>query len=349
MLRPQSFAFHVTYTCPLKCAHCCFHSGPENKFRLAIGTILDFIDHLEDSIEMVAFTGGEPFLLGEQLVTAVEKAAKRGFVTRVVTSAYFGGNREAARKRLFALRQVGLRELSISWDDFHEEFVPFSAIKNTFEIGRELGLLVAINVVQSGRSKWNAQRLRSELSLSDDDESIICESPLNRTGRASDELQQHELSAARSVGPCPYVLTGPTLSAKGDLLACCGVIPNDSRLTIAHAARGDQLASALDTAKQSTLLNWLFLRGPYDIVQFIGDNFAVEIPAERNVGGNCEACAILFGNAAIAQRIDEALALKAHEIAGELSVLQALEWLDPQSVLSLWSRRTHIDTRRLHA
>jgi hypothetical protein len=120
-------------------------------------------------------------------------------------------------------------------------------------------------------------------------------------------------------------------------------------LTIAHAARGDQLASALDTAKQSTLLNWLFLRGPYDIVQFIGDNFAVEIPAERNVGGNCEACAILFGNAAIAQRIDEALALKAHEIAGELSVLQALEWLDPQSVLSLWSRRTHIDTRRLHA
>ena len=348
MLLPQSFAFHVTYTCPLRCAHCCFHSGPENKFRLDASTILDFIDHLGDSIQMVAFTGGEPFLLGKNLIAAVRRATDRGFVTRIVTSAYFGDNRAAARARLQAVKDAGLCELSISWDDYHEEFVSFVAVRNVFEIARELDILVAINVVQSAQSKWNAARVRSELELSDDDPSIICESPLNRTGRADEELREHELSPERSLGPCPYVLTGPTLSAKGDLLACCGVIPNDARLTIEPSAQAGQLAESLERARGSALLNWLYLRGPYDIISFIGRRFDVEVPAKENIGGNCEACAILFGDKAIAGRIDEATALKADEIAGELSVLDALDWLDPGSVLSMWHKPGLIDTRQLH-
>jgi len=348
MLLPRSFAFHVTYTCPLRCAHCCFHSGPENKFRLSADTISDFIDNLGESIEMVAFTGGEPFLLGEQLVHAVRRAAQRGFVTRIVTSAYFGKNRDAALRRLSALKDAGLRELSISWDDFHEEFVHFSAIRNVFEIARELGILVAVNVVQSAQSKWSALRVRSELGLASDDDSVICESPLNRTGRAADELQDHDLRSVRTLGPCPYVLTGPTLSAKGDLLACCGVIPNDERLTIAPAAEAKELSSALAQAQASTLLNWLYLRGPYDIIRFIGEHFDVKVPPRHTIGGNCEACAILFGNESIAHRIDEALALKVDEVAGELSVLRALNWLDPRAVLAMWGKSGLIDTAHLH-
>lgn len=347
MLLPTSFAFHVTYTCPLRCAHCCFHSGPENKFRLPAATILDFIDSLEDSIELVAFTGGEPFLLGERLVQAVARAAQRGFVVRIVTSAYFGADRDAARKRLSAVSEAGLSELSISWDDYHEEFVPFDAVRNVFEVGRELGLFVAINMVQSAQSRWNGARVRRELALPDNDESVICESPLNRTGRASEELGDHELLQERFVGPCPYVLTGPTLSAKGDLLACCGVIPNDERLTIARAADAQRLAAALQEARGSTLLNWLYLRGPYDIIGFIGERFGVDVPAKSDVGGNCEACALLFGTKRIAHHIDAALALKADEIAGELSVLGALDWLEPKSVLSMWGAEGQIDTRSL--
>jgi hypothetical protein len=309
---------------------------------------LDFIDHLGDSIQMVAFTGGEPFLLGENLIAAVQRATQRGFVTRIVTSAYFGDNRDAAEVRLRAMKNAGLRELSISWDDFHEEFVSFAAVRNVFEIARRLDILVAINVVQSARSKWNATRVRKELGLSHNDPSVICESPLNRTGRADEELRDHELSPERSLGPCPYVLTGPTLSANGDLLACCGVIPNDARLTIARSAQAGELAQNIERAGGSVLLNWLYLRGPYDIVSFIGRRFDIEVPAKEAIGGNCEACAILFGEKEIASRIDEALALKADEIAGELSVLDALNWLDPGSVLSMWYKPGLIDTRQLH-
>jgi uncharacterized Fe-S cluster-containing radical SAM superfamily protein len=345
MLTPNSFAFHVTYTCPLRCAHCCFHAGPENKFRLPLNAIIDLIDALDDDIEMVAFTGGEPFLLGDDLVKVIERAAGRGFVTRVVTSAYFGANRAYAGKRLLAVKRAGLCELSISWDDFHESYVEFSAIRNVYEIGRELGLTVAINIVQSASSIWSAARVRAELGLSENDTNIICESPLNRTGRASEELNGHEVRHERLVGPCPYVLTGPTMSAKGNLLACCGVIPNHERLTIAQAATASDLPTALKLALSSTLLNWLYLRGPYDIVRFIGSTFNTAVPGVDAIGGNCEACAILFGRPEITSHLDEAVALKADELAGELSVLDALGWLDPRAVLSLWNRADHLDIR----
>ena len=95
----SSFAIHVTYTCPLACAHCCFNSNPENTDRLDIDVILKTIDELDPrKIKLVAFTGGEPLLLGNDLVKAVTLASSRGFATRVVTSAYFGRRREYARQ-----------------------------------------------------------------------------------------------------------------------------------------------------------------------------------------------------------------------------------------------------------
>jgi hypothetical protein len=131
-------------------------------------------------------------------------------------------------------------------------------------------------------------------------------------------------------------------------LACCGVIPNDARLTIERPPKRADSPRVLSAQGGSALLNWLYLRGPYDIISFIGQRFDVEVPAKEDIGGNCEACAILFGDKAIADRIDEATALKADEIAGELSVLDALDWLDPGSVLSIWHKPGLIDTRQLH-
>src|SRR5882724_8786815 len=130
MLRPSSFAFHVTYTCPLTCAHCCFGSSPEALDRLDPQYVIDCIAALPAEIKLVAFTGGEPFLHGANLVRYVERAKSRGFTTRIVTSAYFGKTVPIAEAKLRPLSKAGLDELSISWDDYHEEFVDFECVKN---------------------------------------------------------------------------------------------------------------------------------------------------------------------------------------------------------------------------
>ena len=135
------------------------------------------------------------------------------------------------------------------------------------------------------------------------------------------------------------------MSAKGKLLACCGVIPNTEALIIDDDYRPENLAKAIERSQQSPLLNWLFLRGPYSIIEFIGGAFSTQVPERESIGGNCEACKILFETAEISNHLESAVSLKAAEIAGELGVLAALELTSPKDVMTLWADTSLVDTR----
>ncbi len=339
---PRSFAIHVTYTCPLACAHCCFSSNPKNRDRLHVDHVKATIDQLPDGIGLIAFTGGEPFLLGQDLVDLVARAASRRAVTRVVTSAYWARTPTVADRWLRRLGEAGLNELSISWDDYHEQFVDFQNIKIAWQSAKKLGISVGISTVQSANSKWNAERLRKELGVGlGVGESLTCaESPLNLTGRAVEQLQDAGLRQQRTLGPCPYVLTGPTLSAKNKLLACCGCIPETNELVLDDDFQPENLRSAIEKGMRSALLNWIFLRGPYSVMEWIGNRWDIPVPPKAEVGGNCEACARLFTTPDIRDHVNEAATEMAKFIADEITVLDALGLLDPRSVLKLWERES---------
>lgn len=338
----DSFAFHVTYTCPLACAHCCFSSNPQNRDRLHIDHIKATIDQIPQGISLIAFTGGEPFLLGENLIDLVQRAASRGAITRVVTSAYWAKTRKAADRWLQSLSRAGLNELSISWDDFHEEFVDFSNIKNAWSSAKSFGITVGIGTVQAARSKWNIERIRRELGAAEDEPLIQSEMPLNLTGRAAEKLQDAGLRYHRSLGPCPFVLTGPTLSAKNKLLACCGVIPETDHLILDENFHAENLRDAIQKGMQNALLNWIFLRGPYHVMEWIGNRWKVAIPPKSEVGGNCEACARLFTTPGIREHVVEAANAMAKSIADEMTILDALGLLNPNGVLGLWQTEAQV-------
>ncbi len=52
--------------------------------------ILDAVVDGAPTRESVVFTGGEPRMLGEELVTVVRAAAEKGLGTRIVTSGFWG-------------------------------------------------------------------------------------------------------------------------------------------------------------------------------------------------------------------------------------------------------------------
>jgi len=294
---------------------------------------------------MVAFTGGEPFLLGNRLDDIVKEAHVRGLVTRIVTSAYWAKHSSIAEKRLAGLREAGLDELSISWDDFHEEQktanVTFEYVFNAFWAAKRLGLTAAVNIVQAANSRWTAERVRKELGIDSESEDVIVESPLNLTGRAETALADAGLRPQRIVGPCPYVLTGPTLSAKKKLLACCGVIQHTNKLVLDDDFKPENLAAAIKSGLESPLLNWLYLRGPYAILEWMSNRYGISIPKKEDVGGNCEACRLLFHKAEYSKKVSDAIAEKADEIGSELAVLAALGFLENGagrggSVMGIW-------------
>ena len=337
MLRANSFAIHLTYTCPLTCKHCCFSSSPTVKDRLSPDQILALIQSLEGrGIDLLAFTGGEPFLFGQRLVDFVREGKRYANAVRVVTSAYWANSDEAAQRKIVPLAAAGLDQISISWDDYHEEFVDFQNVKRAFACAKQHGIQPAIAMMQSPRSRRTAARVKSELDGLASSRDIVVESTLNYTGRAERELKGSGVKASQHLGPCPYVLTGPTASAKGKLLACCGVIPETPDLVLSESLEPKRVWSAVDEALNSPLLRWIHLRGPYAVMEYISNKYGIAIPPPNKVGGNCEACKLLFTTESIRSKIPEAVSEMEHKISGEVSTLEALGLLDGMSHLPLW-------------
>src|SRR3989442_8686818 len=76
--RPNYLSFSGTYQCNLTCPHCCVPiEWPD---RLDIDTAIRFLEDARAfGIEILGFTGGEPFLYPEFLFALTRRAAQLGF------------------------------------------------------------------------------------------------------------------------------------------------------------------------------------------------------------------------------------------------------------------------------
>ena len=114
-----------TYQCPIRCRYCGVNGGPYHTGRMP-----DFIRRMIDQakaltiVQLVVFTGGEPFLLGEDLYTS--SSLLTWVFTRVVTNAYWATSFVCVCEVIERLKRLGLTELNYSCDDFHQEFIPRS-------------------------------------------------------------------------------------------------------------------------------------------------------------------------------------------------------------------------------
>ncbi|GJH30946.1 radical SAM protein [Caballeronia novacaledonica] len=253
----------------------------------------------------------------------VDFATRSGYATRIVTSGYFARDIEVARLRLLPLVEAGLKEIAVSWDDYHEEFVRFEDVKNLIYVAyTETALKICVNIVRGGNSRWTKARLARLLPNSQNID--IFESPLNMTGRASDRLKSTSVRKSCELGPCPYVIKSPTLSADGHLLACCGVIPNTERLRIVSDFRGESVQEQIGFAKKNLLFKWLSVQGPYSIIRWIGERYGLHVPDRSEIGGNCEACKRLFEGEDFQKFLDSALEEMSLPIQSELLQLESL-------------------------
>jgi hypothetical protein len=164
---------------------------------------------------------------------------------------------------------------------------------------------------------------------------------LNVTGRAEEKLKDAPLKKNGYLGPCPYVMTGPTLSAKGKLLACCGVIPDTERLAITDKMDPASIAENFAAGFRNPLFQWLFLRGPYALIKELHEGTGISPPDPDSIGGNCEACRIALNDPRYANSIDSFLADRAVTLEHELLLLDSLGLLTPVALRNIWEDQSH--------
>lgn len=118
--RPNYLSFAGTYQCNLTCPHCCVPiEWPD---RLDIPTAVRFLEDAHRyGIEILGFTGGEPFLYPEFVVAVTRRAAELDFrFDKIVTNGVWFPDERMLRRTLKELHAAGYTgKLGLSVDKFH--------------------------------------------------------------------------------------------------------------------------------------------------------------------------------------------------------------------------------------
>lgn len=118
--RPRQLILAPGYQCNLSCPHCCVPI--EWTDRLDIPTALRFLEEARTvGIDVLGFTGGEPFLYPEFLVAMTRRASELGFrFDKLMSNGVWFDDEPHLERVLRELRDAGFAgKLGLSVDKFH--------------------------------------------------------------------------------------------------------------------------------------------------------------------------------------------------------------------------------------
>jgi pyruvate-formate lyase-activating enzyme len=234
-----TFRFHravyvtLTEKCPIRCRHCFVESAPTREEQADVEHFTRWIAGVAAApgLEVVFFSGGEPFSHPLALRAGLRACTERGVYPIVCTSGFFGKSDESTRRLLDKFPEITC--LYISTDVFHEEFVPLEHLRRVVEIARERGIDVGFQIVDDDPEHSDFMRRFGEVIGYDvvprDDIVIV---PLAKQGRAERELTPGEEAMLRPHGetgvaaiprtPCAWLGT-PWLREDGVVSACANL------------------------------------------------------------------------------------------------------------------------------
>lgn len=312
---PQTLTVLATYRCTAACEHCCFGSNPYLSERIGLADILQFIEEgaSHPSLELLAFSGGECFLLGDDLGAALAFARSKGLRTRCVTNGYWAKSLRSGRQRLRELRDAGLDELNISTGDYHQRWVSEETVINAACLGVELGLDHTMIVVEMQKDRRvTAERLRRDprvrALLKQRDTGFpfdFIESPWMpmSVDERIDQRPEHTLSLdnLHLHSGCHSIFTTVVVTPSRKIGFCCGL--SRELIPELNAAWGDESVSDMLAAAGADFMKiWIYVDGPERIIAWLATRNP-EIEWENRYGHTCHVCLALFHDPVIRKTI----------------------------------------------
>jgi hypothetical protein len=313
-VHPSIVTILGTYRCTAMCSNCCFDSNPWIRQQIDLDKIVSFIDEASQngSTKLVVFSGGECFLLGDDLVAAVAFATSKGLATRCVTNGYWAKSMDAGRRRLAQLKEAGLTELNVSTGDFHQEFVNQETVVNALCLGVELKMKHTLLVVELRRDSKVKQAtiLRNERVSELDRNSPgngfrITQSPWMPM-KAEEVIDQPDgmlinRSNIQMQARCESIFKTAVLTPSGDVGLCCGLSREKIPELNAPWSEG-RLSEIWEKAIGDFVKIWIFVEGPARILAWAATKDST-IQWENRYAHKCHACLALFEDARVREVI----------------------------------------------
>lgn len=303
-----SLVLSTTYKCPIQCRYCGAECSPKNKERLSRQERLTFIDkvHSFGKLRLVVFTGGEPFLLGKDLLYCVNNCHGLGLSTRIVTNAYWAKSPELADKMIKKYKEAGLSEINLSCDDYHQEFIPLERIKyaNDACIKNDMPCLIGHKVMKEctitleyleeyfGRplTRYDKNKTNPPNNLISSGYTVPVADDMHLI---EDEAILYPENDQQWKEPCSSILQRVIITPKKELSICCGMVPRKVQEVFFGPLDSVSLEEAIVEAHQDLIVNWLALEGPYGLMKFILKKDP-SIPFRKQYVNICHLCSEIF-------------------------------------------------------
>lgn len=301
---PHTLTILCTYKCTAACEQCCFESSPMIKGRLSLNVIKKRINEAHSNfqaLKLVVFSGGEAFLLKDDLFAAVNYATSLGLMTRIVTNAYWGRNTQKALDTAHRLKNSGISEINISTGADHEKWVPISSVIHAARALTSKKIRTVITVeAETERSRCFDRLIDSEdikYSITSGFLSIQRNSWMKFNEKGQDRINLPDVDALRK--GCDQIFSSIVVTPHDNISACCG-------LTLEHipemriGSTKDSLNDAYSSSYQDFLKFWIHLDGPYRIIERLNlDNKDIL----KNVNHICEACIRMHQNSDVKDKL----------------------------------------------
>ena len=137
-------------------------------------------------VKYVSILGGESFLNFKSLLAIIKYAKKSGKSVMVFTNGFWAYHLNRAQKIIGQLDKIGLNELRVSADGFHQEFIPFKSIVNIIKAvqDKKIKLIIENTYFLNPRyKKFNLTTKQMELITP-----YLNSGPTRDVGRANDSL-----------------------------------------------------------------------------------------------------------------------------------------------------------------
>jgi hypothetical protein len=311
LMEPTVLGLITTYQCTSACDHCCFHCSPLRKKRIPPDRLTMLIEEAAriPTMKTVVFTGGECFLLGDELDSLVALAHAKGLRTRCITNGYWATSPAEASRRVKKIVACGLDEINFSTGGMHVKAVPLERVMWASRASIEAGLTTLINLEIFNESELDPEAVMSHPDIEEfvrNKKITIRKNPWIMTGGRQKITNPDDCSRFSPANECNcYIcLDSIAVTPELELYACCGFSMKQIPELSLGSVRSMTIRDVIDRAPDDFMKVWLHVEGPEKILRFVKKHRPdYRLPIEST--HICETCRHIYGNETVKAVIGE--------------------------------------------
>lgn len=294
---PDTLTILTTYKCNAECRQCCFESNPRIEGRLSLEIMCKRIEEAYQTfpaLKLIVFSGGESFLLKDDLYAAIKHAHNLGLMTRCVTNAFWGKTINTAKRTVAKLVASGISEINISTGSDHQKWVPFESIENAAQVLVDAGVFTLVTIERDAENtNCYEQAVNSPVF-----KNLAQEQPLLFSMQCNSWMPFHEDYEKRGepIGTavpdgCAQIFHNLVVTPHDQLAACCGLTFEHILEMKLGALSEKSMSKMFNEALDDFLKIWIHMDGPTKIMRnLFGDEADEGLSQVQHI---CQACAIM--------------------------------------------------------